>query len=71
MKSINQIDQPLNRIIVEATNICNLNCSMCLRTTWASETGHMPREVFESSQNHQKSFSVVMENLSPIRILSI
>ena len=57
MKSINQIDQPLNRIIVEATNICNLNCSMCLRTTWASETGHMPREVFERLLNDIQEFS--------------
>lgn len=57
MKSINQIDQPLNRIIVEVTNHCNLNCSMCIRTTWSSETGHMSREVFERLLDDIQEFS--------------
>ena len=61
MKSINQIGQHLNRIIVEATNICNLNCSMCLRTTWTSETGHMPREVFERLLNDIQEFPKLPE----------
>jgi len=57
MKSINQIDQPLNRIIVEATNHCNLDCSMCIRTTWSSETGHMSSEVFERLLDDIQDFS--------------
>lgn len=57
MISINEIDQQLNRIIVEATNICNLNCSMCLRTTWNSETGHMSGEIFERLVDDIQEFS--------------
>lgn len=57
MKSIGQIDQPLNRIIVEVTNHCNLDCSMCIRMTWSSETGHMSSRVFERLLDDIKEFS--------------
>ena len=57
MKSIHQIDQPLNRIIVEVTNHCNLDCSMCIRTTWSSETGHMSKEVFKRLLDDIQEFS--------------
>ena len=57
MRSINEIDQQLNRIIVEPTNHCNLDCSMCIRTTWTSETGHISREVFERLLDDIQEFS--------------
>lgn len=61
MKSINEIDQHLNRIIVEATNHCNLDCSMCIRTTWSSETGQMSREIFEKLMDDIQEFSIIPE----------
>jgi MoaA/NifB/PqqE/SkfB family radical SAM enzyme len=57
MRSINEIDQQLNRIIVEPTNHCNLDCSMCIRTTWTSETGHISWEVFERLLDDIQEFS--------------
>ena len=36
----------LKRIIIETTNRCNLDCSMCLRRTWNSALGSMSPEVF-------------------------
>lgn len=34
------------RVIVEVTNRCNLNCSMCLRRSWNESEGNMSGEVF-------------------------
>lgn len=35
-----------NRIILEVTNRCNLDCSICLRQSWSAITGSMSAEVF-------------------------
>lgn len=37
----------LKRVYVEATNQCNLNCSMCMRNIWDVEYGSMSLETFE------------------------
>lgn len=36
----------LQRIIVEVTNLCNLDCSICLRQSWDGDLGKMSDEVF-------------------------
>jgi MoaA/NifB/PqqE/SkfB family radical SAM enzyme len=36
----------LHRVIIEATNNCNLDCSICLRQSWNSELGSMTSEIF-------------------------
>jgi len=36
----------LNRIIIEATNRCNLDCSACLRMLWSEDLGSMSKKVF-------------------------
>ncbi len=37
----------LKRVYVEATNRCNLNCSMCMRNVWDVKYGYMSPETFE------------------------
>jgi len=36
----------LNRIIIEPTNRCNLDCSACLRMLWSEDLGSMSKKVF-------------------------
>ena len=36
----------LNRVIIEATNLCNLDCSICLRQSWSGGLGIMSEEVY-------------------------
>lgn len=38
--------EDLQRIIIEATNQCNLACSICLRQSWGEIPGHMSEAVF-------------------------
>ena len=38
--------EELQRVIVEATNQCNLACKICLRQSWAEIPGHMSEAVF-------------------------
>ncbi len=61
MGSLNQIDQPLNRIIVEATNRCNLDCSMCIRGTWKYSPGNMSSRSFSALLDDLREFSPVPE----------
>lgn len=51
MESINTNDQSLTRIIVEATNRCNLNCSMCIRRSWNHKTGNLSLTTFSALLN--------------------
>jgi MoaA/NifB/PqqE/SkfB family radical SAM enzyme len=37
----------LKRVYVEATNQCNLNCSICMRNVWDVQYGSMSPETFE------------------------
>ncbi|MCB0211334.1 MAG: radical SAM protein [Anaerolineae bacterium] len=37
----------LNKLYVEITTACNLDCTMCERRTWAEPFGHMPLATFE------------------------
>lgn len=39
-------DTTPRRIILEATNRCNLDCSICLRRSWKNALGNMTPEVF-------------------------
>jgi MoaA/NifB/PqqE/SkfB family radical SAM enzyme len=39
------LDQP-SRVILELTNICNLDCDMCLRRSFNDISGSMPKVVF-------------------------
>ena len=61
MGSLNQIEQPLNRIIVEATNCCNLNCSMCIRGTWKYSTGYMSSSTFSALLDDLRDLSPAPE----------
>ncbi|MCG3210231.1 MAG: Coenzyme PQQ synthesis protein E [Anaerolineae bacterium] len=36
----------LNKLYIEATTACNLDCQMCLRRTWDEPIGHMPLATF-------------------------
>ena len=35
-----------NRIIIESTNRCNLDCTVCLRQSWNEDLGSMSKQVF-------------------------
>ena len=61
MESINTNDQSLTRIIVEATNRCNLNCSMCIRRTWDHETGNLSLTTFSALLDDIQEFYPVPE----------
>jgi MoaA/NifB/PqqE/SkfB family radical SAM enzyme len=37
----------LARIYLEPTNICNLNCSTCMRHVWDEPLGYMSQDIFE------------------------
>ncbi len=37
----------LERVYVEATNVCNLQCRTCVRNVWEEEAGFMSGETFE------------------------
>ncbi len=39
------VDQ-LNKLYLEITTTCNLDCQMCVRRTWSEPIGHMPLETF-------------------------
>jgi MoaA/NifB/PqqE/SkfB family radical SAM enzyme len=43
---MNGSDQ-LNKLYIEITSACNLDCQMCVRRTWNEPTGHMPLETYE------------------------
>ena len=61
MRSLNQTDQSLNRIIVETTNRCNLDCSMCIRRTWNNKTGSMSLKTFSALLDDIQDFSPIPE----------
>ena len=41
------IAQPLNRIYVEITNRCNLDCRICIRNTWNDSPGTMSLRTYQ------------------------
>lgn len=46
----------LHRIIVEVTNRCNLDCSICLRQSWNGKLGDMSPAVFSTLVRSLKEF---------------
>ncbi len=38
----------LNKLYIEITSACNLDCQMCVRRTWNEPIGHMPLDTFEN-----------------------
>jgi len=38
--------EQLNRVYVEITNFCNLNCTTCIRNVWSEKIGFMKIEMF-------------------------
>lgn len=42
----NESSNFINRIIVEVTNRCNLDCSMCVRKSWNYELGSISRRIY-------------------------
>lgn len=47
----------LNRLYIEPTNRCNLNCITCMRNIWDEALGNMSASVFERIMADQASFS--------------
>ena len=39
---------PLNKLYIEATTACNLDCQMCVRRTWHEPIGQMPLNTFSN-----------------------
>lgn len=37
----------LNKVYIEPTNLCNLDCVMCIRSGWEEPLGRMTRETFD------------------------
>jgi len=61
METATLIDQTLKRIIVEPTNHCNLDCSMCIRHTWNSPGGQMSSPNFAALLEDLRSLSPTPE----------
>ena len=61
METATLIDQTLKRIIVEPTNHCNLDCSMCIRRTWNSPGGQMSSPIFAALLEDLRSLSPTPE----------
>lgn len=40
--------EKLNRVYIEITNFCNLNCKTCIRNVWDEKTGFMKMGMFRS-----------------------
>jgi MoaA/NifB/PqqE/SkfB family radical SAM enzyme len=53
-------DKP-SRIIIELTNICNLDCDMCLRRSWSEFPGNMSKEVFSKLISDLSNYSSLPE----------
>jgi MoaA/NifB/PqqE/SkfB family radical SAM enzyme len=49
----------IKRVILEPTNRCNLNCSICLRQSWNGNIGIMKEEVFSK-------FLAALEGIDPL-----
>ncbi len=47
----------LRKLYVEPTNLCNLNCSTCMRTVWDEPLGRMSAATFERVLDGLKAFS--------------
>lgn len=43
-----QSSDSLNKLYIELTTACNLDCTMCERRTWDEPFGHMPLATFEN-----------------------
>ena len=53
----------LQRIIIEVTNLCNLNCSICLRQSWNGDMGNMSDEVFSKILAELEGFQPIPDVL--------
>lgn len=51
----------LNRLYIEATNHCNLNCSTCIRKIWGDQLGFMPVEGFQKIIQDLRRFPHIPE----------
>ena len=51
----------LNKLYIEPTNRCNLDCRTCMRNSWDEPMGYMSRDVFKQIIDGLKSFSPVPE----------
>lgn len=55
--SISRPITSLDRVYLEITNRCNLNCATCMRNVWEVEFGQMSMQTFEQIINGIESFS--------------
>lgn len=46
----------LNKIYIEITTFCNLDCQMCVRRAWDEPFGHMPLAVFSDLMEQVRQF---------------
>lgn len=51
-----QYADPLNKLYVEITTVCNLDCLMCVRRAWAEPVGSMPLATFADLMEQLKEF---------------
>jgi MoaA/NifB/PqqE/SkfB family radical SAM enzyme len=51
----------LNKLYIEPTNRCNLDCRTCMRNSWNEPMGYMSKAVFAQIIDGVKSFSPVPE----------
>ena len=47
----------LRKVYIEITNLCNLNCSTCMRNVWDAEFGRMGEDTFERVLTGIQAFS--------------
>ncbi|MFN3308490.1 MAG: radical SAM protein [Anaerolineales bacterium] len=47
----------LRKLYIEATNLCNLDCVMCIRRIWEEQTGYMEESVFRQVLEGLEAFS--------------
>ena len=47
----------LRKVYIEITNLCNLNCSTCMRNVWDAEFGRMSEDTFEQVLTGIQAFS--------------
>ena len=59
MIPLNKISHSLNRVYIEVTNRCNLDCSICIRKYWDDVPGFL---LYESYQKLLKD----IQNIDPV-----
>jgi tungsten cofactor oxidoreducase radical SAM maturase len=49
----------IEKIYIELTQHCNLNCAACFRSNWTKEPVHMSRDVFDKVLNEAKAANTI------------